>query len=750
MSAGTLICHTDAERRRLEDLRLRFRRVSPVIVAMYLAAGATGVGAHGWQPLLPVVVAAAVFAVIWTGLARYERPEYALVGVWLLAELAIAGGIALAHGPRASLLPVLVMPTVLILGILPGRTVLAVIAITEAVVLGVAFGFDSTEILHTPPVLLLPVVLIVVLAGSLAAMRDLDIASRRGAVVDQLTGVLNRGALTPRVAELEHQASKTGEQVAVIAIDVDHFKAINDRHGHAAGDLVLCEVARRLDDCLSQSEPIYRFGGEEFVVVIAGIDHTEAQRRAERMRLAVARRPIGDIAVTISLGVAASPPGRAFAFEDVFARADEALYAAKRGGRDRVGVAGSTTPTAAAQVIGDVAAASADEVGQPPPRGRRRRQRDLALLSEDEPGAHQVSGAPHPEGRRRGNWLVTDPLERDHFIELNTRLTPVFVIGGLIAFAGVAASGPWFGWATLGPPIAGAAVFMAVQNRAGKVRHSEYGVLLGWLVFELSIAGGFAVSHGAPLFALPLLLIMVPGLCAVFPGRGVLVAVAFAGVLVIVVAFALNSQQVLRDPAVVTLPLALLGTLALVGWTVGRSAVGYRGASVVDQLTGMLNRSALRARVAETEARSVLSAEQVAVIIGDVDHFKAINDRYGHAAGDAVLVEVAYRMRKCLRAFESAYRIGGEEFAILLPGIDQPEAIAVAERLRLAVRDAAVNGLAITMSFGVVATAPDEPFSYETVFASADAALYRAKQTGRDRVCADGAYEPAELVVAAA
>jgi diguanylate cyclase (GGDEF)-like protein len=269
-------------------------------------------------------------------------------------------------------------------------------------------------------------------------------------------------------------------------------------------------------------------------------------------------------------------------------------------------------------------------------------------------------------------------------------------------------------------------------------------------VFELSIAGGFALSHGAPLFALPLLLVMVPGICAVFPRRGVLVAVSFAALLLVGVAFALDARQVIGDPAVLALPLALLGTLTLVGRMIGRSAVGYRGAAVVDQLTGMLNRSALHARVAEIEARSAVSGEPIAVIIGDVDHFKEINDQHGHAAGDAVLVEVAYRMRKCLRAFESAYRIGGEEFAILLPGVAQPAAVAVAERMRLGVRNATINGLAVTMSFGVVATASDEKFKYEAVFASADAALYGAKQTGRDRVCVNGGDESAPPAIAAA
>ncbi len=124
------------------------------------------------------------------------------------------------------------------------------------------------------------------------------------------------------------------------------------------------------------------------------------------------------------------------------------------------------------------------------------------------------------------------------------------------------------------------------------------------------------------------------------------------------------------------------------------------------------------------------------MIVADLDHFKRINDTRGHAVGDAVLKEVAYLLRKQLRAFDLAYRLGGEEFLILVPGSDLEQTVELAERLRAGVATSLIGGdIAITMSVGVGASAPDESFDYATVFAAADAALYSAKRGGRNRVC---------------
>jgi diguanylate cyclase (GGDEF)-like protein len=123
----------------------------------------------------------------------------------------------------------------------------------------------------------------------------------------------------------------------------------------------------------------------------------------------------------------------------------------------------------------------------------------------------------------------------------------------------------------------------------------------------------------------------------------------------------------------------------------------------------------------------------VGVVLGDLDHFKVINDVDGHQAGDAVLREIAYRWRTTLRAYDLAYRLGGEEFIVLVPGATEAEALGLAERLREAIRGEPIAGRQVTMSFGVAVSGAGG-FDLDTQYGRADAALYEAKDAGRDRV----------------
>jgi diguanylate cyclase (GGDEF)-like protein len=173
------------------------------------------------------------------------------------------------------------------------------------------------------------------------------------------------------------------------------------------------------------------------------------------------------------------------------------------------------------------------------------------------------------------------------------------------------------------------------------------------------------------------------------------------------------------------------------------SDLEHRNEAVIDPLTSMLNRNALATRADELSQQSALTGEPVGVVIGDLDHFKRINDSRGHTVGDAVLRDVAYVIRKRLRAFDLAYRLGGEEFLILVPGADSRQASELAETLREAVASEHVGGEQVTMSFGVSASERGHRFDYEAVFAKADEALYEAKRAGRDRVCFDRVPTPA-------
>ncbi|MCW5770453.1 MAG: GGDEF domain-containing protein [Rhodospirillaceae bacterium] len=158
------------------------------------------------------------------------------------------------------------------------------------------------------------------------------------AAIDPLTGVHNRRGLAEVIArELKRGA---GGVMAFIMLDIDHFKKINDRHGHPAGDVLLKGVAQRLLGALRRGDSIARYGGEEFLVVALGADRDEAVQLAERLRAAVADVSFsaGDLSIsaTASFGVAVGAPDNEAAVTALITRADAALYAAKAAGRNRV------------------------------------------------------------------------------------------------------------------------------------------------------------------------------------------------------------------------------------------------------------------------------------------------------------------------------------------------------------------------------------------------------------------------------
>jgi diguanylate cyclase (GGDEF)-like protein len=156
-----------------------------------------------------------------------------------------------------------------------------------------------------------------------------------------------------------------------------------------------------------------------------------------------------------------------------------------------------------------------------------------------------------------------------------------------------------------------------------------------------------------------------------------------------------------------------------------------------DGLTGIFNRPAFLAEFEREASRSRRGGERFSLAMFDLDRFKDLNDRFGHAAGDEVLRLAAATMRDCLRRHDVLGRYGGEEFALLMPAADKDTALRIAERVRAAVEALAYSRGAerVTLSVsGGVATQGDDGGSWEELFAAADRALYAAKNAGRNRV----------------
>jgi diguanylate cyclase (GGDEF)-like protein len=160
-----------------------------------------------------------------------------------------------------------------------------------------------------------------------------------------------------------------------------------------------------------------------------------------------------------------------------------------------------------------------------------------------------------------------------------------------------------------------------------------------------------------------------------------------------------------------------------------------RHVAQIDPLTKLFNRRAFDQRFELELERARRSDGPMALVLGDIDNFKELNDRHGHAAGDQALIAVGQGLAYGCRGLDTVARIGGEEFALLLPGEDASRGVEAAERMRLQVAGVATGAEGLTMSFGVVAF-PQDGVTPAQLLETADRALYRAKALGRNRVVA--------------
>lgn len=161
------------------------------------------------------------------------------------------------------------------------------------------------------------------------------------ALVDSLTNVLNRNAYNMKITQMIREFSRSKDYFCLLVLDIDHFKKFNDTYGHKAGDRVLRSVAASVQDSLRASDLVFRYGGEEFVVILNNIQEEIAFKLAEKIRVGVEKEYFVDknqkLKVTISLGVACVKEGESEVA--LFERADKAMYVAKRKGRNQVEIA---------------------------------------------------------------------------------------------------------------------------------------------------------------------------------------------------------------------------------------------------------------------------------------------------------------------------------------------------------------------------------------------------------------------------
>ena len=317
--------------------------------------------------------------------------------------------------------------------------------------------------------------------------------------------------------------------------------------------------------------------------------------------------------------------------------------------------------------------------------------------------------------------------------EASERVRAARLVAAVACGIAIFAIVPFRGWWILAFVGATALTLGTVEIRLKTSERPELVAVTGMLAILGLLAVGAASSGGEDSPALSWLVFPVAIAAARFRPQVLVVGAAITAAVMLGVSVAVDAQALVDDPTRLIAALTLLVGITAITSALTEGELEHRDRAVLDSLTGLLNRSSLASRAVEIEEQARVSGGPVSLVLLDLDRFKLVNDTHGHERGDAVLRDVAYEIRKSLRSFELVYRIGGEEFLVLLPGVALRHAVDVAERVRLAVADGRPGDLDISISAGVAAAAGDE-VRYERLFRAADHALLEAKRAGRDRV----------------
>jgi diguanylate cyclase (GGDEF)-like protein len=343
-----------------------------------------------------------------------------------------------------------------------------------------------------------------------------------------------------------------------------------------------------------------------------------------------------------------------------------------------------------------------------------------------------MSAVPVPKAK----WLRSSEFDRARLLDMTRRIVPATLFASLLCGAAVVALLPAAGPALLLPLALGAGGQLAIAFVFPRMARPERWILAGDCLSVVTISWGVALTGG---FRSPLVPLLVLPLVAVAGRHTVPVFVCFTALCLgapVVAELVAASPTASFGAARAVSDLAVIAGVAAMTIALMRAEWHFRHQSLLDPLTGLLNRMALDRRFEELRAQAAHSDGVLCLIVADIDDFKAINDGHGHEAGDIVLREVASALRTSLRTFSLLYRVGGEEFVAILPGLGMPEGRRIAERLRVAVEGCRPRGIEVTMSFGVAASV-GSGVDYDRLFAAADTGLYKAKSAGRNRVVAE-------------
>jgi diguanylate cyclase (GGDEF)-like protein len=342
------------------------------------------------------------------------------------------------------------------------------------------------------------------------------------------------------------------------------------------------------------------------------------------------------------------------------------------------------------------------------------------------------------------SWLCPTELDRSRVVDASDRVRMIRRVGSISVGVALVASAPWVGWWWTLPLFALTALnFANVERRIYSSAHPERVSATGVLITLALLTVGAAAYRGSANPFLPWMILPAAMIAARFRPQVVIAGVVLTVFCVLIATVGAHTATALKDPVPLFATLALLVSVVTIVRALQTAELHHRSEAILDPLTGLLNRNALAPRFVELSLQARLSNQPVCLVLCDVDNFKAINDQHGHDRGDAVLRDVAYTLRKQLRSFELIYRLGGEEFLVVLPGMDHSGGMEIAGRLREAVEQAQPTGIPVTVSLGL-SDGCGEQVDYDVLFKAADEAMYAAKRAGRNRISVAGRLAPAD------
>jgi diguanylate cyclase (GGDEF)-like protein len=558
----------------------------------------------------------------------------------------------------------------------------------------------------------------IMIATSMIVVRErtrrLASRNRQLAYTDPLTGLANVRSLRERISAELGRTSGGGRPFALLAMDLDDFKQVNDRFDHSLGDRVLYAVSAALNEELEPGDLAVRRGGDEFAVLVARPGERDLEELRKRLKRAIARARVATCPQVTPSGTVAyicTRPGEEIGA--MMERADQALHDAKVISRER---RGGEAPQLA-EPVESVETRSARPTG-----GAEEHPERPALGAQTErvrPARRVARAVTEAIGDSNPTWqfaavlfsltgIAIAAVSIGHMVE---PLTPA--AGGAIGagFLTLAVTGVW-------------------ASRPGvseKWLHVIWVAAYGLIALAIALAGR---SGTALLDLLPEIVLygflLFKARTAVFYmllGQGLYGAFAIGG------GFAYGAART----AISTVAIAVVGGLvAKLRLVTVRFARRNRELSELDALTGIANMRALQDRLLYVVERASSQQLHPAVVAIDLDHFKRVNDVCSHSVGDRVLIAVARAVSECVRIDELVARRGGDEFVVVINDANPQYADAVVQRVRDAIvvtRNRICPDLQPTASVASVQWRPGE--TPDDFLHEADIALHAKKAESR-------------------